>query len=391
MDMKKYWLLCFMLVLLVGCTKEDVGYTDADGDKYALTDGVSEGVNSGEQNEGQPGVITAGEWNDLSNWTFLDSLLQTKDYAGMNSYWSFYLNNRVSVRVTYNGTTPAVDETVNLKLNGATVWIAKTDNEGKAELWVDVFQKNGSVNFSQYEIAVGDKTISDVKKYSDGINTVQLTSSKTAPTRAEIAFVVDATGSMSDELEFLKTELLDVVSKAQTANPSVSIFTGSVFYRDEGDDYLTRVSDFSSDIDKTLNFIKAQRADGGGDFPEAVHTALDKAVNNLQWSSQSRTRILFLLLDAPPHYQPAVIADLQKHIKSAASKGIRIIPVTASGIDKETEFLMRFMASVTNGTYVFITNDSGVGNDHLEPTVGAYQVELLNKLMLRLINKYLSI
>ncbi len=49
---------------------------------------------------------------------------------------------------------------------------------------------------------------------------------------------------------------------------------------------------------------------------------------------------------------------------------------------------MRLMAMTTNGTYVFITNDSGVGNDHLQASVGEYQVELLNKLMVRLINKY---
>ncbi len=49
---------------------------------------------------------------------------------------------------------------------------------------------------------------------------------------------------------------------------------------------------------------------------------------------------------------------------------------------------MRFMAISTNGTYVFITNDSGIGNEHLEPTVGEYQVEYLNDLLVRLINKY---
>ncbi|MDD4641760.1 MAG: hypothetical protein PHF92_10450, partial [Bacteroidales bacterium] len=68
--------------------------------------------------------------------------------------------------------------------------------------------------------------------------------------------------------------------------------------------------------------------------------------------------------------------------------GIKIIPITASGIDKETEFLMRLMAMATNGSYVFITNDSGVGNEHIQASVGEYQVELLNKLMVRLIKKY---
>lgn len=73
-----------------------------------------------------------------------------------------------------------------------------------------------------------------------------------------------------------------------------------------------------------------------------------------------------------------------------AKKGIKIIPITASGIDKETEFLMRFFAISTNGTYVFITNHSGIGNEHLEPTVGDYEVEFLNDLMVRLINESLE-
>ena len=127
---------------------------------------------------------------------------------------------------------------------------------------------------------------------------------------------------------------------------------------------------------------------GGGDFPEAVHSALDKAVNELQWSTNAKTRILFLVLDAPPHHDNSVISNIQISLLKTAEKGIKIIPITASGIDKETEFLMRFLAMTTNGTYVFITNDSGIGNSHLQASVGEYQVEFLNNLMVRLINKY---
>ena len=46
------------------------------------------------------------------------------------------------------------------------------------------------------------------------------------------------------------------------------------------------------------------------------------------------------------------------------------------------------MAIFTDGTYVFITNHSGIGNDHIEPTIGEYQVELLNELIVRLIGEY---
>ncbi len=78
-----------------------------------------------------------------------------------------------------------------------------------------------------------------------------------------------------------------------------------------------------------------------------------------------------------------IVNDLNAIIKKAAEKGIKIIPVSASGVNKDTEFLFRFFAVATNGTYVFITNNSGIGGDHIEATVGDYEVELLNDLMVR--------
>lgn len=229
--------------------------------------------------------------------------------------------------------------------------------------------------------------LSNIKPFEYGTNNIVIPGT-TVDNKIEISFVVDATGSMGDELEYLKTELLDVISRIKTANPNSTIFTSSVFYRDEGDDYITRTSNFTIDNNTTINFIKNQSAGGGGDFPEAVHSALDKAVNELQWSNSAKTRILFLVLDAPPHHNNSVISDIQSSLLKTAEKGIKIIPITASGIDKETEFLMRFLAMTTNGTYVFITDDSGVGNSHLQASVGEYQVEFLNNLMVRLINKY---
>ncbi|HQU60085.1 MAG TPA: hypothetical protein PLU64_12855, partial [Saprospiraceae bacterium] len=92
----------------------------------------------------------------------------------------------------------------------------------------------------------------------------------------------------------------------------------------------------------------------------------------------------FLILDAPPHYNDATVTAVQAQIRAAAEKGIKIVPVTASGIDKETEFLMRFTAIATNAPYTFKTDHSGIGNDHLEPTVGDYEVEHLNGLIVRL-------
>ena len=97
-----------------------------------------------------------------------------------------------------------------------------------------------------------------------------------------------------------------------------------------------------------------------------------------------------MLLDAPAHHNDNVIKSLHSSIEAYAKAGIKIIPVAASGVDKNTEFMLRFFAVSTSGTYVFLTNDSGIGGDHIQASVGEYEVELLNELIVRLIDKYLD-
>jgi hypothetical protein len=193
---------------------------------------------------------------------------------------------------------------------------------------------------------------------------------------------------MGDEIQFLKAELHDVIGKVKDSLPASNINLGSVFYRDQGDEYVTRKSDFSRNINQTVDFIKAQHAGGGGDYPEAVEEALEVAITQMSWSKEARARLLFLVLDAPPHQTKEIVSAMQQVARQAAAKGIRIIPITASGIDKSTEYLMRSLALATNGTYVFLTDDSGIGNPHIKPTTDKYDVELLNKLLVRLITKF---
>ena len=234
----------------------------------------------------------------------------------------------------------------------------------------------------------GERKSGRVVLYDDG-GTIRLESNgQNTSNKVELSFIVDATGSMGDELEFLKDDLRSVIEDVQSQNNSLDISTSAVFYRDEGDEYVTRDSDFTNDLSRTIDFINNQSAGGGGDYPEAVHSGMTKAINNFDWSEDAITKIAFLILDAPPHHKPQVINDIKVSIREAAEKGIKIIPITASGIQKDTELLMRYLSIATNSTYVFITNDSGIGNDHITATVGDYEVEFLNDLMVRLITKY---
>lgn len=381
------------MLLLIGCTSDtdesDLGVTDeTGGDVFSDTGGGGTGDPG---NGGDPlpaGVITAGEWNDLANWPFWTTLLNNKEYSEMPEYWSFNTLERIAVVVNNNG-IPAANISVKLFEDDTLLWEAITDNKGDAALWPNVFDEH-SLQSLRLEINNGEVVLDDVKLFIEGVNEVNISGAIIPENSIEISFVVDATGSMGDELEFLKVELEDVLGRVKNDNGNTTVATSSVFYRDIGDEYVTKVANFSTNVANTINFIREQKADGGGDYPEAVHTALNKSINELQWSSNVKSRLLFLLLDAPPHYETQIVDEIQSLIQTAAKKGIKVIPVTASGIDKETEFLMRFMSITSNGTYVFITNDSGVGNDHLEASVGEYEVEFLNDLIVRLINESLE-
>lgn len=388
-------MLCFVFFLL-SCNNEvaDTSETLALEERSDSSDGFStasegSGGTNGGNNGGEAGLITAAEWNDLDNWTFWSDLLATEAFSNKPDLWNFYNLNRIAVVITTGAGEAVNDLSVRLAKNGNTVWEAKTDNEGTVELFVGLRQRQGISSTEDYTLFVENEVMAGpVKMFSEGVNAFVHNAPITESDRVELGFIVDATGSMADELEFLKKDLLSVISKVEEDAPNLDIRTASVFYRDIEDDYLVKHSGFTGNLNTTLDFIREQNADEGGDFPEAVHTALNTALEALQWSNTARTRIAFLLLYAPPHNQPNVITELQDAILEAARKGIKIIPITASGIDQETEYLMRSFSIATNATYVFITNDSGIGNDHLEASVGEYQVDKLNDLMVRLIKKY---
>ena len=380
--MKKLYFLSFIAALLLSaCARPDDGMHD----DYSMHSKESKGSQGGIQPQG--GLVTAGEWNDLDNWDFYQKTLMKEPFKGFPDDWQMYTNHRIAVAITAKN-KPAANATVTLFRNDTPIWTAKTDNLGRAELWVGAFQKEKELNTAMLRLKVNEQWVSTATISETQVNRIALDETLPSPTNhVQIAFMVDATGSMGDELEFLKMDLKKVIAEVQKTNTQLKISTATVFYRDEGDEYVVKHSPFTEDINQTTEFISQQRADGGGDFPEAVDKALVQ-LNQLQWQPEARTRIAFLVLDAPPHNKPAVISSIQYSVKTAAASGIKLIPVVASGIDKTTEFLMRFIAMYTNGTYVFITDHSGIGNKHLEPSVGEYQVEKLSDLMVRLIKKY---
>ncbi len=327
-------------------------------------------------------VLTAGELSDFKKWNLWGGYSGT-EFKAWSKHWGLAPVKRYCVQVQNKDHKGIVGETVLLidTETTDTVWRAVTDNTGKAELWANFGMKEEEQK--RYAIVCGKETLRSPAVFENGINRITLRTSCAHSNIANIAFVVDATGSMGDEIKYLQDELNDVIANTSAKNKELQLRTGSVFYRDRSDAYLTRFIDFQNDPAPLMEFINAQSAHGGGDYQEAVEDALTTALDSMHWDNDARAKIIFLILDAPPH--DAARFKMQQLMRQAAAMGVRIVPVVCSGVDKSTEYLMRSLALATNGSYVFLTDDSGVGGKHLKPTTDDYKVELLNDLLQRVI------
>lgn len=332
------------------------------------------------------GLLTGGEWNDNKNYDFWTELIsQRNEWREMAEKWQLDTTDRIAVRVM-NGDTPA--ENVSLKLvSGTTVlWEAMSDNNGNAYLFKSL---NPSVKYMPTKIIAekGGKGLTELEY--DGSKEVELNiqTMNYGGDILDLMFVVDTTGSMSDELSYLQVELSDIVKRV-SEDKQLPVRLSVNFYRDTSDEYVVNPFDFTPDTDEAIRFLSQQYATGGGDYEEAVEAALEQAINGSTWQ-EGNTKLLFLILDAPPHYNENNVVQLNNLLKEAAKHGIRIIPVASSGVDTETEFLCRTFSVATGGTYTFLTDHSGIGNSHLEPTIGDYKVEKLNEMIVRIIESYL--
>lgn len=337
------------------------------------------------------GALTAGEINDFSKWNLWQDLTAS-ELSSYEKGWNIAPKGRYTLELRSQSGLPLADAIVKLLANKSTViYTARTDNTGRAELWYTTVGAEVVRSGLSMEVTYRGRKeeLKRVTPFDEGVNHLMMSVECSEMNNVDIAFVVDATGSMGDELSYLKEEMNDIMFKSKEISSSLNFHFANVFYRDEGqEEYLTRTQDFTRVLSESVQFINNQHAGGGGDYEEAVEAALDDAINKLNWNEEARARIIFLILDAPPHNTEVNQKKLNDLMRKAAEKGIRIVPVGASGINKGTEYLMRSMAIATNGTYTFLTDHSGIGNGHIEPSTDSYKVETFNDILVRIVKSY---
>jgi hypothetical protein len=336
-------------------------------------------------------VVTAGMVDD--NADFGAYLGYRERHAGL-PVRERDISERYLLEVSDAGGHPVHDAEVAVQRPGiaAPVMWARTDTAGRVWLHPRAFLGGGQGDDRVLGVAVRKGALQSRATLTRGqAQAVQVRLGvQPAPQRPrlDLVFLVDATGSMGDEIAKLKSSMHAVSQQISQLPGQPDICYALVAYRDRGDAFLTRSHDFSDDLGAFQQVLGRVHADGGGDTPEALNEALHEVVHGLSWRSDA-ARMVVLVADAPPHLDyggPQYDRDMQ----AALAKGIKVFAVGASGLDPVGEYIFRQIAQYTAGRFVFLTYRdaadpaSGPGT-HTTHDVTQYSVQTLDRLIVRLV------
>ncbi len=175
----------------------------------------------------------------------------------------------------------------------------------------------------------------------------------------DIAFAIDSTGSMFDEIDQVKINIADLVGQIARLNSTFRV--ALVDYKDipgEESAYQARVDvPFTTDVvafDKSLHALEAE---GGGDEAESVYSGLMTALG-LDWQTGAR-KLVIALGDAPAK-DPEPLTGYT--LRTVQQKALAVDPATIdtiqSGDDAETAASFSAIASATGGSYLGLSEES---------------------------------
>lgn len=330
------------------------------------------------QPQAQPGLLTAGDVDDLLNpaqyAAYAGRFLQQHG-AGLPFVDT---RTRVAIKVVDARGRPVPFARAEVRRAGAPLRLV-TAADGVASFYprldkvparttVTIASRAGSA--SRAVDLAGTRLVS-----------VALPGTSGPPSAMDLALVVDTTGSMGDEMAYLQAELDSIVARLKRNAGNLDLRIGVILYRDDGDEYVVRSVPLTGDVGAVRALLARQAADGGGDTPEAMDQAM-VAAGRLQWRADA-AKALVLVTDAPPHEEN--VAATLAAAEQLRARGVQIVPVAASGVEDTAQYVLRTMAALTQGRYIFLTDDSGVGNAHAEPDVACYLVTRLDQLVARVL------
>ena len=144
----------------------------------------------------------------------------------------------------------------------------------------------------------------------------------------DIAFVIDTTGSMGDDIDAVKASATTIINSLFDSSHSSRVAV--VGYNDPGTNtflFFTDQPDVNDRKSAALNAINSISVGGGGDIPEAVNAGLIRALSGGagKWRKEVGTRRIILFGDAPPKDPDlrSQVLELAKNIDASLPNNLR--------------------------------------------------------------------
>jgi len=333
--------------------------------------------------------LRAGSVDDNAEWD--DYLLYRLRFAEWNIHVrEIDVSERHIIQVTNKQGQPVLGAKVTISDDaGQELGSMYTHADGKV-----LFFPLVSPEVQRYQILVekGSASTNFTLNQNERDHTVVLDAqSAKNPVRLDIHFLIDSTGSMSDEIQQLKTNMISISERIHTLPSNPDVRFGMTIYRDRGDLFVSRTFEFTPDIEKFTEELRNIAAEGGGDYAESLNEGLHNAIHLPEWRVEETVSLIFLVADAPPHLDYANDYSYAEDVFEAVERGIKIFPLASSGLDDQGEYILRQLAQISSGKFLFLTYGAGgAPGDETPHHVDDYSVLSLDELVVRLVEEELA-
>jgi len=337
------------------------------------------------------GPVTAGSVDDNLDWDEYLRYRQEFDAKGI-TVEHITVEGRQVFTVLDDGGAPVIGATIEVRDGaGTVVSTLKTYADGRALFHPPTTVDPNSQQRPRYTATVTKGSASEevVLDPETRAYDVRLDAAPSDDAVAlDVVFLIDTTGSMGDEIDRLKANISSMAEKISALPVAPDVRYGMTLYRDRGDLFETRTFDLTDDQAAFSDALDEVQADGGGDTPEDLNAGLRDAIAQQSWRGDDAVKLVFLVADAPPHLDYADSTSYATTIVEAAARGIKVLPIGASGLDPQGEYVMRQLAQITLGRFVFLTYgvDGGPGDSTpMNVERDQYSVLPLDELVVKLV------
>jgi hypothetical protein len=221
------------------------------------------------------------------------------------------------------------------------------------------YSKVSVTYFSSMAHSLGGKTF--FAKHADSLNaTIMEILQSRLDDGTDIVFLIDKTGSMTDDLERVKGSISMIMEYLSHFN---NVKLGIASYGDknyQSDFWYNRV-DLSSDPEPLKSFMDSYTTIGNPDVAESVNDAIVRTVREMNWTEGNK-RLMLVIGDAPSQ-QPPLSSFTEKDVIAVCDSmhiKFNLYPIVLSvtpDAQKDTPFTSDFVKTYPNPVHNYLNAD----------------------------------